>query len=155
MKILMVCLGNICRSPLAQGILTEKALKAGLPWIIESAGTEGYHVGEAPHKLSQQVAKENGIDISMQRCRQFSPEDMRFYDKIYAMDQSNYNDIKRLCGKNWQEEKVKLILNELNPGKNEDVPDPWYGGIEGFRDVFELLNKACKKIIEPYQFHTS
>ena len=148
MKILMVCLGNICRSPLAEGILAHQASKAGLDWIVESAGTAGYHAGEAPHPLSQKVAGENGIDISGQRCRQFQKEDLRFYDKIYAMDQSNYVDIKLLCGKDWMPEKVELILNELYPGLNNEVPDPWYGGEDGFIEVFNMLNNACEKIIE-------
>ncbi len=148
MKILMVCLGNICRSPLAEGILAHQASKAGLDWIVESAGTAGYHAGEAPHPLSQKVAGENGIDISGQRCRQFQKEDLRFYDKIYAMDQSNYVDIKLLCGNDWMPEKVELILNELYPGLNNEVPDPWYGGEDGFIEVFNMLNNACEKIIE-------
>ena len=148
MKILMVCLGNICRSPLAEGILAHQASKAGLDWIVESAGTAGYHAGEAPHPLSQKVAGENGIDISGQRCRQFQKEDLRFYDKIYAMDQSNYVDIKLLCGNDWMPEKVELILNELYPGLNNEVPDPWYGGEDGFKEVFNMLNNACEKIIE-------
>jgi protein-tyrosine phosphatase len=148
MKILMVCLGNICRSPLAEGILAHQASKAGLDWIVESAGTAGYHAGEAPHPLSQKVAGENGIDISGQRCRQFQKEDLRFYDKIYAMDQSNYIDIKGLCGNDWMPEKVELILNELYPGLNNEVPDPWYGGEDGFKEVFNMLNNACEKIIE-------
>lgn len=147
MKILMVCLGNICRSPLAEGILTEKAEKAGLDWIVDSAGTAGYHVGERPHHLSQKVALHNGIDISAQCCRQFQQDDIQIFDKIYVMDQSNYTDIRRLCGKKWQAEKVDLILNELFPGENREVPDPWYGGEDGFHQVFEMLDQACEVII--------
>lgn len=150
MKILMVCLGNICRSPLAEGILAEKAGKAGLQWIVDSAGTAGYHAGEQPHPLSQKVAAVNGIDISKQQCRQFSKKDLRFYDKIFVMDLSNLEDIKRLCGNEWQPEKVSLILNELFPGENREVPDPWYGGEDGFHIVFSMLNEACEKIIQPY-----
>lgn len=148
MKILMVCLGNICRSPLAEGILKHKALNAGLDWLVDSSGTSGFHIGEPPHHLSQKVTRLNGIDISAQRCRQFSEEDLRFYDKIYVMDQSNYADLKRLCKTAWMPEKVMLILNELYPGEDREVPDPWYGGEAGYHNVFDLLEKACEKIIE-------
>ncbi len=150
MKILMVCLGNICRSPIAEGLLAEKAAKANLDWIIDSAGTSGYHIGEPPHHLSQKVALINGIDISAQKCRQFNAQDILIYDKIYAMDASNYADIKHLCGKNWVNNKVKLILEELHPGKNMEVPDPWYGGEDGFHQVFKLLDDACERIIQQY-----
>lgn len=95
MKILMVCFGNICRSPLAEGILQHKANALKLNWQVDSAGTAGYHVGEAPHRLSQKVAKQNGIDIGKQQCRQFVKEDMLHYDFIYVMDSSNYNDVKK------------------------------------------------------------
>jgi len=148
MKILMVCLGNICRSPLAEGILKHKAENAGLDWVVESSGTSGFHIGEPPHHLSQKVARLNGIDISAQRCRQFHSEDLRFYDKIYVMDQSNYADLKRLCETVWVPEKVMLILNELYPGEDREVPDPWYGGESGYHEVYDLLEKACEKIIE-------
>ena len=148
MKILMVCLGNICRSPLAEGILKHKAENAGLDWVVDSSGTSGFHIGEPPHHLSQKVARLNGIDISAQRCRQFHSEDLRFYDKIYVMDQSNYADLKRLCETVWVPEKVMLILNELYPGEDREVPDPWYGGESGYREVYDLLEKACEKIIE-------
>lgn len=146
----MVCLGNICRSPLAEGILAEKAAKAGLAWFVDSAGTSDYHIGEPPHPLAQKVSLLNGIDISTQRCRQFVENDLMKFDKIYAMDSANYLDIKRLCGKNWQNDKVKLILEELHPGKNMEVPDPWYGGEDGFHQVFKLLDDACERIIQPY-----
>ena len=148
MKILMVCLGNICRSPLAEGILQHKVDEAGLNWTVDSAGTAGYHIGEAPHPLSQKVAKMNGIDISKQSGRKFTKEDILFYDKIYVMDNSNYLDVKRICGNNWQEEKVDLLLNEIYPGQDRDVPDPWYGGEDGFHEVFEMLDRACEKIIQ-------
>ena len=147
MKILMVCLGNICRSPLAEGILQHKVDDAGLNWIVNSAGTAGYHIGEAPHHLSQKVAKMNGIDISKQRGRKFTKEDILFYDKIYVMDNSNYVDVKRICGNNWDAEKVDLLLNEIYPGQDRDVPDPWYGGEDGFHEVFEMLDRACEKIL--------
>ncbi len=151
MKILMVCLGNICRSPMAEGILGEKIKLHNLNWIVDSAGTAEYHVGEAPHHLSQKVSLLHGIDISQQKCRQFKTEDMIRFDHIYAMDQSNYATIRKMSDAHWNEKKVDLILNELFPFQNKEVPDPWYGGEEGFHEVFELLNKACDKIIEKFK----
>jgi protein-tyrosine phosphatase len=151
MKILMVCLGNICRSPLAEGILKHKAAAAGLDWVIESAGTDGYHTGEAPHKLSQKVAALNGIDICKQRARQFVPGDLQSYDKLYAMADDVIVDMRRIAGAAWNEAKVDLLLNELNPGSNSSVPDPWYGEEPGYHDVYRMINEACDKIIEKYK----
>jgi protein-tyrosine phosphatase len=150
MKILMVCLGNICRSPMAEGILQEKAFKAGLKWSVESAGTNGYHIGEAPHLLSQKVAKLNGIDISHQRSRQFTVEDFEVYDKIYALAEDVLDDIKRIAGKRFNANKADLLLNELHPGKNMDVPDPWYGPEPGYHQVFKMIDEVCDAIIEKY-----
>jgi protein-tyrosine phosphatase len=150
MKILMVCLGNICRSPLAEGILQHKVDKLGLNWTVDSAGTAGYHVGEPPHRLSQKVSKHNGIDISGQCCRQFAKEDMLRYDRIYVMDSSNYNDVRRAAGELWDDNKVDLLLNELYPGQNKAVPDPWYGEEDGYHKVFDMIEKACNRIIEHY-----
>ena len=150
MKILMVCLGNICRSPLAEGVLQHKVNKAGLNWKVDSAGTANYHVGEAPHRLSQKIAEMNGIDISCQQCRQFKKEDMLQFDKIYVMDSQNYIDVKRISRELWQENKVELLLNELRPGKNMGVPDPWYGTEEDYHKVFKMISDACDAIIEKY-----
>ena len=150
MKILMVCLGNICRSPLAEGILQEKAWKAGLKWSVESAGTNGYHIGEAPHRLSQKVAKINGIDISKQRSRSFVPDDLKRFDKIYAMSIDVIDDMKRIARKDFDDTRVDLLMNELFPGENVEVPDPWYGPEPGFHEVYKLINEACDKIIERY-----
>lgn len=146
----MVCLGNICRSPLAHGILEHKAKAAGLNWQIDSAGTGNWHVGEAPHRLSQKVAKLNGVDICEQKARQFKKEDMLEFDKIYVMDSSNYNDVKRMAGELWDESKVDLFLNELHPGKNMGVPDPWYGEEDGYHEVYKMINEACEKIVNRY-----
>lgn len=151
MRILFVCLGNICRSPLAQGILEQKALQAGRHWQIDSAGTNGYHTGEAPHKLSQKVAKLNGIDISAQRARRFTAADFEAYDKIYVMAEEVYDDIKKIGGIDFDEDKVDYFLNELQPGTNYDVPDPWYGEEDGYHDCFDLINRTCDKIIEKYK----
>lgn len=150
MKILMVCLGNICRSPLAEGILQDKAFKAGLGWSVESAGTNSYHTGEAPHPLAQKVARLNGIDISHQRKRKFIASDFEVYDKIYAMAQDVLDDMKRIAGKKFDESKAVLLMEELYPGKNMDVPDPWYGPEPGYHEVYDLINKACEAIIEAY-----
>jgi len=153
----MVCLGNICRSPLAEGILQDKAFKAGLTWSIESAGTNSYHIGEPPHPLSQKVARMNGIDISKQRARRFSAEDLEVYDKIYALSEDVIEDMKRIAGKKpalpagrFEHSKVELLMNELYPGKNMDVPDPWYGPEPGYHEVFKLIEKCCDKIVEKY-----
>lgn len=146
----MVCLGNICRSPLAEGILQHKAFKAGLTWSIESAGTNSYHIGEPPHPLSQKVAGMNGIDISKQRARRFSADDFAVYDKIYALAEDVVEEMKRIAGKKFEPSKVDLLMNELYPGKNMNVPDPWYGPEPGYHEAFKLINKVCDKIIEKY-----
>lgn len=147
MKILMVCLGNICRSPLAEGILQQKAMEAGLNWTVESAGTNGYHTGEPPHHLSQKVAKLNGIDISRQRSRKFTAADFDTYDKIYAMAEDVLHDMKRIAKDRYDASRCTLLMNELYPGKNMDVPDPWYGPEPGYHEVYALIEKACEKIV--------
>ena len=148
MKILMVCLGNICRSPLAEGILREKAKKAGLDWTVKSAGTNSYHTGEAPHELSQKVAKLNGVDISKQVARTFVKNDLQEYDKIYAMAQDVLSDIKKICGSSYDPSKVDLFLKELYADRDMDVPDPWYGPEPGYHEVYKLIDQACEAIIE-------
>jgi protein-tyrosine phosphatase len=148
MKILMVCLGNICRSPLAEGILQQKAKDYGLHWVVDSAGTNGIHVGEAPHRLSQKVAKANGIDISKQISRQFFATDFEEYDKIYVMAKDVMQEVKRIAGHRFDENKIDYFLNELHEGKNEDVPDPWYGNENGYVKVYDLIDKTCDAVIE-------
>ena len=144
----MVCLGNICRSPLAEGILQQMVTAAGLNWTVESAGTNGYHNGEAPHHLSQKVAKMNGIDISCQVSRQFVAEDFDRYDKIYALAGDVMDEIKRIAKNKFDSNKADWLMNELHPGKNEDVPDPWYGPEPGYHDVYKMISEACDKLIE-------
>jgi protein-tyrosine phosphatase len=151
MRILMVCLGNICRSPLAEGILQHKAWQQGLQWTVESAGTGNWHIGEAPHPLSTKVAKLNGVDISKQRARQFVKEDFERFDFIYVMDSSNYNEVKRMSGKRFDEAKIDLLLNELYPGQNRNVPDPWFGEEDGYHTVFAMIEQACEKVIEKHE----
>ncbi len=150
MKILIVCLGNICRSPLAEAVLQYKAVAAGLRWTIESAGTNGLHSGEAPHHLSQKVAKQNGIDISRQTSRKFTAADVDNYDFIYAMAADVLQDIKKISGNKFNPAKIDFFLNALHPNKNSNVPDPWYGGEDGYLEVYELINNTCDAIIENY-----
>ncbi|GAB2667757.1 low molecular weight protein-tyrosine-phosphatase [Flavihumibacter cheonanensis] len=151
MKILMVCLGNICRSPLAEGILQAKAAAAGLNWQIDSAGTNGYHVGESPHPLSQKVAKINGIDISQQRARRFRAADFEEFDLIYAMAEDVIDEMKSIARQRFDAAKVDLLMNVLHPGKNLDVPDPWYGTEPGYHEVYAMISQACDKLIENHQ----
>jgi protein-tyrosine phosphatase len=148
MKILMVCLGNICRSPLAEGILQQKVKQHHLNWVVDSAGTNGIHVGEAPHKLSQKVAKVNGINISQQISRQFFATDFEEYDKIYVMANDVMEEVKRIADNKFDANKVDYFLNELHPGQNKDVPDPWYGNEDGYVNVYDLIDKTCDAIIE-------
>ena len=143
----MVCLGNICRSPLAEGILQHRAWEAGLQWSVESAGTNGYHNGEAPHRLSQKVAKLNGIDISQQRSRKFVPEDFERFDMIYAMAEDVVREMRRISGSRFRAEKVDLLMNILHPGQDRDVPDPWYGAEPGYHEVFQMIDDACNHLI--------
>lgn|SRR5690606_1208233 len=143
-KILMVCLGNICRSPLAEGILKSKV--NGETIFVDSAGTGAWHSGSLPDKRSIAIAKKYGIDLTSQRARVFSPEDFDHFDHIYVMDQSNYKTVCRLAPNEKALEKVQLILNEIYPDKNMEVPDPYYGGDSGFDDVYQMLNEACEKI---------
>jgi protein-tyrosine phosphatase len=143
-KILMVCLGNICRSPLAEGILKSK-LNSDF-YIVDSAGTSAYHIGELPDHRSIAIAKKNGIDISNQRARKFIANDFNEFDLIYAMDIENYQNICSLSTNKSNLLKVKLILNEINPLKDLSVPDPYYGGDFGFENVYKMLDKACSII---------
>lgn len=140
-RILMVCLGNICRSPLAEGILKSKLPENN--FLIDSAGTGNYHIGDLPDKRSIDIAKEFDIDITDQRGRQFSSKDFDVYDVIYAMDNSNYQNIQQLAKNETDKQKVKLIMNEIYKDQNFDVPDPYSGGIEGFKNVFMMLDEAC------------
>ena len=137
----MVCLGNICRSPLAEGILQSKITSNN--YMVDSAGTAGHHVGELPDPRSIEVARKYGIDIMGQRSRKFSKSDFEIFDVIYVMDQSNYNDVVSLAENTSQKEKVKMILNELSSAINKSVPDPYYGGNQGFENVYQMLNEAC------------
>lgn len=150
MKILMVCLGNICRSPLAEGILKQKAKDNGLDWEIASAGTERFHAGEPPHRLAQKVAREHGLDLSRYRARQITEADLRHYDKIYALAPDVVGEMEYLFGDDSLNGQVDLLRNEVLPGRNLPVPDPWYGGEKEFREAYALIEEACNKIIARY-----
>ena len=144
----MVCLGNICRSPLAEGILKSKIFSFNT--YIDSAGTGAYHVGEKPDKRSIAVANSNGIDISNQKARKFTVEDFDLFDIIYVMDNSNYKNVISLARNSQDSAKVKLILNEVFPNENLDVPDPYHGGEFGFKNVYNMLNEACDIIAKRF-----
>jgi len=146
MKILMICLGNICRSPLAEGILRHLIEERGLDWYVQSAGTSGFHKGDSPHRDSIEVAKKNGIDITSQRSAQLTSDDISMYDLLIVMDQQNFNNTLDLCDSDDEKSKVKMLLNYSYPGENRAVPDPYYQG--GFDKVYEMIYKACVALIK-------
>lgn len=141
----MVCLGNICRSPLAEGILSSKVDDN---ITVDSAGTGAWHVDSPPDPRSIEVAAKHGLDISHLRGRQFSVEDFDNFDLIYVMDASNYQNVVRLARSQEDEDKVFMILNEINPGRNQQVPDPYFGGDDGFENVYQLLDEATDQIVK-------
>ncbi|MEL4308773.1 low molecular weight protein-tyrosine-phosphatase [Joostella sp. CR20] len=145
-KVLMVCLGNICRSPLAEGILKAKVNPTNV--FVDSAGTSNYHIGSKPDARSIQIASKYNIDITNQRGRQFTVKDFDDFDLIFAMDNSNYKNIVSLARNQKDESKVHLILNKIHPGENMDVPDPYYGGTTGFENVYKMLDKATDVIVK-------
>ncbi len=146
MKILMVCLGNICRSPLAEGIMRAKIEAQQLDWEVDSAGTGSWHLGERPDPRSIQVASRYGIDISRQRARQVTPDDLDHFDLILTMDRSNFQDVLRLARSDAQRSKIAMILNYVRPGADESVPDPYWDD-DGFEHVFQLLDEACEQVV--------
>jgi len=141
----MVCLGNICRSPLAEGILQHKSKNTNI--FVDSAGTASYHIGKLPDIRSIEIANKYGIDLSNQRARQFSEKDYDNFDKIYAMDTHNYASIISISRNENDRNKVELILNEINPKSCDSVPDPYYGEGDGFQKVYDMLDKACDIIM--------
>ena len=149
MKILMVCLGNICRSPLAEGIMKKKITENGLNWEVDSAGTSAWHIGHPPDPRSILVAAKYNIDISQQSARQIQAIDLENFDLIFAMDHSNYENILKLDPSNSLADKVKLILSkEKTLAQNkQDVPDPYWDD-NGFEHVYQLLNGVCETIIQ-------
>ncbi|WJJ98271.1 low molecular weight protein-tyrosine-phosphatase [Algibacter luteus] len=147
-KILMVCLGNICRSPLAEGILKSKLSNN---FVVDSAGTANYHVGSSPDKRSVAVARKHGLDISNLKGRQFDLSDFDTFDMIYVMDETNYQNVVKLARNPEDIAKVNMILNEVHENKNFEVPDPYYGGDHGFENVYQMLNEACTIIANKLQ----
>ena len=140
----MVCLGNICRSPLAEGSLRSKVNPEKI--FIDSAGTAAYHIGEPPDPRSISVALKYGIDLRSQKARKLILRDFMKFDRIYAMDEHNYQKIISLAQNDDDKKKVKMILNEVTPAQNLSVPDPYYGGDQGFEEVYQMLEKACEAI---------
>ena len=146
MRILMVCLGNICRSPLAEGIMKHKIRERGLDWTVDSAGTGSWHTGELPDRRSIDKARQYGIDITDQRARQFQPADFERFDSILVMDTQNRRDVLRLAQHDEHRTKVQLILDALHPGQERNVPDPYYDD-DGFEEVFQMLDAACEAFV--------
>lgn len=147
MRVLMVCLGNICRSPLAEGILKAKATELGLTIEVDSAGTGGWHAGELPDQRSRKIAEKYGIDISQQRARKFQSSDFQKFEYILAMDSSNQKDLLALTQNENERLKVKLLLDYLYPGKQKNVPDPYYGDLPAFEEVYLLLDQALNAFL--------
>jgi protein-tyrosine phosphatase len=141
MKILMVCLGNICRSPLAEGIMQHLAKENGLDWHVDSAGTGNWHIGEGPDRRSTRTARDHGIDISGQVCRLFDVNDFDTFDQIFVMDKSNLNDILTMTRNEQDAKKVRLLLGD------KIVPDPYYDDTQ-FEPVFKLIEEGCREIIK-------
>lgn len=148
-RVLMVCLGNICRSPLAEGILKSKVSSSD--YFIDSAGTGGWHIGELPDPRSIEIARINHIDLRDQSCRKFGYSDFQDFDWIYVMDKSNLADVLALAKNEQDRMKVSLILDELYPGKFREVPDPYYGGGNGFEKVFHMLDEACDQVVNRWK----
>lgn len=147
----MVCLGNICRSPMADGLLRKKVSDHNLAIEVDSAGTGDWHVGQAPDERMRATAKSNGLSIDELRGRQFTKDDYDRFDRIYVMDQSNYENVLRLARNDEDITKVDLFLNLTHPGENMEVPDPYFGGDEGFQHVFNLIDEATDQLIKEFK----
>ena len=147
MRVLMVCLGNICRSPMADGWLRHKAKMLDLSIEVDSAGTANYHIGKQPDHRMRRISLEYGVSIDELRARQFSVADFDNYDIIFAMDRNNEQNILRLARNENDKQKVRLFLNELYPDQNLEVPDPYYGTDANFKEVIELLDQATNAFL--------
>jgi protein-tyrosine phosphatase len=151
MRILMVCLGNICRSPIAEGVMRNIISRNNLSWEVASAGTESYHIGEPPHRYSQKICQKHGIDISQQRARRFVVSDLSSFDLIYVMAEDVLAEVKHIAGTAFDSRKVILFLEERFPGSRRSVPDPWYGPEDGYTEVFDLISSTCEVIAQKYR----
>jgi len=147
MNVLFVCLGNTCRSPLAEGILKKMYADAGIDALVESAGFESYNINESPDSRASNVAIKHGIDLSLKRARLFSPEDFDRFDKIYVMDGHNMQDVSMMARNEKDMEKVDFLLNVIKEGHNQYIQDPYRGGMDDYERVFELMEKACERIL--------
>ncbi|MBL7903528.1 MAG: low molecular weight phosphotyrosine protein phosphatase [Bacteroidales bacterium] len=148
MKILMVCLGNICRSPLAEGIMRHKLMNNQIDASVESCGFESFHVGDKADRRAAQVAAENGVDLSGHRARTFKVSFFDEFDRIYVMDNKNFSDVASKARNSEDLKKVDYIMNMVYPGTNMAVPDPYYGGQDGFRKTWNMLDAATEKIVD-------
>lgn len=148
MKALMICLGNICRSPMAEGILRHRAKERGIQLELDSCGTNGLHNGEQADRRARATLDKKGIDISDLRSRQITRSDFDEFDELFVMDHSNLKNVLSLAQNADQEQKVKLFLNEAFPGEDRQVPDPYYGGDEGFESVYQMLSKAADNFLD-------
>ncbi|PWH84793.1 protein-tyrosine-phosphatase [Brumimicrobium oceani] len=148
MKILMVCLGNICRSPMADGLMRKKVADNNLDVVVDSAGTGDWHVGDQPDPRMMETAKRNGVPIDELRGRQFKVADFDEFDRIIVMDKSNFDNVRKLSRDENDTQKIELFLNLTHPGKDLEVPDPYFGGDEGFQDVFEMLDAGTDVILK-------
>lgn len=146
-KILFVCLGNICRSPVAEGILLHLNHKYELGLEIDSAGTASYHIGKPPDRRTITNARKNGIDLSTLRARQLSREDLARFESIYVMDRENLSEVLLLADPE-QQKKVRLLMDLLYPGENVEVPDPYYGNDQDFETVFQMIFQACQVLAQ-------
>jgi len=147
MRILMVCLGNICRSPLADGVLRHKVQEKNLPWVVDSAGTASYHIGSPPDPRMVKTASKHGVDIGFLRARQFTSEDFNAFDRILVMDKSNYANVLNLASNQEDINKVMFLMDYLNPMQQKEVPDPYYGAQEDFDVVYKLVDEATDAIL--------
>jgi protein-tyrosine phosphatase len=143
----MVCLGNICRSPIADGLLLRKIKEQNLDAQVDSAGTANYHIGKAPDLRMIQTAAAHGTPIEFLRARQFSNQDFENFDHILVMDQSNYENVIRLAQSADDRNKVQFLLDYLYPNQKAAVPDPYYGSLEDFEQVYQLVDSATDALI--------